>query len=76
MRGRPWKTTLPFPVHVLEETEIVDQVSGTRLVTRYAYHHGVWDGREREFRGFACVDQFDTETVAGPTTSRCAGRRC
>jgi RHS repeat-associated protein len=65
VRGRPWKTALPFPVHVLEETEITDQVSGTRLVTRYAYHHGVWDGREREFRGFACVDQIDTEVVAG-----------
>ena len=64
--GRPWKTALPFPVHVVEDVEITDRISGARLVTRYAYHHGCWDGREREFRGFACVDEFDTEAFANP----------
>ena len=57
----PWITKLPFPVQVLERTEIYDQVTGQRLTTRYAYHHGYYDGVEREFRGFGRVDQWDTE---------------
>jgi len=28
------------------------------------YHHGYFDGHEREFRGFGMVDQFDTEEIA------------
>src|SRR5690606_33895230 len=31
------------------------------LSTTYNYHHGHWDGEEREFRGFGMVEQFDTE---------------
>ena len=30
--------------------------------TEYRYHHGYWDGAEREFRGFGRVDQRDTES--------------
>ena len=35
---------------------------GGKLTTEYRYHHGYWDGAEREFRGFGRVDQLDTET--------------
>ncbi len=56
-----WATHLSFPVHVLEKTEVIDIVSRTKLVTTYKYHHGYFDGYEREFRGFGRVDQFDTE---------------
>jgi hypothetical protein len=59
--GRQWITTLPFPVQCVESVETIDQVSHNRFVTRYAYHHGFFDGHEREFRGFAMVDQWDTE---------------
>jgi RHS repeat-associated protein len=59
-----WRTTLPFPVHVVSHVEVADAFSGGRLTTEYRYHHGYWDGAEREFRGFAMVDQFDTETFA------------
>lgn len=59
--GDPWVTKLPFPVQVLERTEVYDQITGQRLTTRYAYHHGYYDGVEREFRGFGRVDQWDTE---------------
>ena len=27
-------------------------ISGGKLTTEYRYHHGYWDGAEREFRGF------------------------
>ena len=57
-----WRTTLPFPVHVVSRVEVRDAHSGGRLVTQYRYHHGYWDGVEREFRGFACVEQLDAET--------------
>jgi RHS repeat-associated protein len=57
-----WRTTLPFPVHVVARVEVRDQISTGRLVTQYRYHHGYWDGVEREFRGFARVEQLDTET--------------
>jgi RHS repeat-associated protein len=59
--GRPWITRLPFPVHVVERVETYDHVSRNRFVTSYAYHHGHFDGEEREFRGFAMVEQVDTE---------------
>ncbi|WP_433063372.1 SpvB/TcaC N-terminal domain-containing protein [Dactylosporangium sp. CS-033363] len=59
--GRPWATSLPFPVHVVERFEIVDHVARSRFVTRYAYHHGHFDGAEREFRGFGMVEQWDIE---------------
>jgi RHS repeat-associated protein len=62
--GRPWITALPFPVHVVERIETFDHVSRNRFVTRYAYHHGHFDGDEREFRGFGMVEQWDTETFA------------
>ncbi len=58
---KPWATNLPFPVQVVEKNEIIDHISKTKLVTTYKYHHGYYDGREREFRGFGRVDQYDTE---------------
>lgn len=60
-RGTPWVTRLPFPVQVIERVEVIDHVSRHRFVTRYAYHHGYFDGPEREFRGFGMVEQWDTE---------------
>lgn len=50
--GQPWITKLPFPVHVVERVETLDRISGNRFVTQYTYHHGYFDGEEREFRGF------------------------
>ncbi|GAA0403872.1 hypothetical protein Acor_24730 [Acrocarpospora corrugata] len=65
--GEPWSTRLPFPVHVVEQVETLDRVSRNRFVSRYAYHHGHFDGDEREFRGFGAVDQWDTEEIGALT---------
>ncbi|WAI00935.1 SpvB/TcaC N-terminal domain-containing protein [Methanogenium organophilum] len=62
--GKPWITRLPFPVHVVEKVTTSDHISRNRFVTRYAYHHGYFDGEEREFRGFGMVEQWDTEEFA------------
>jgi RHS repeat-associated protein len=61
--GTPWVTRLPFPVHVVERVETYDHISRNRFVTHYSYHHGFYDGEEREFRGFGRVDQIDTEEI-------------
>jgi RHS repeat-associated protein len=67
--GQPWITRLPFPVHVVERVETFDHLSRNRFVTRYAYHHGYFDGEEREFRGFGMVEQWDTEQIGALTIS-------
>lgn len=59
--GRPWITRLPFPVQVVERVETIDEVRGNRFVSRRAYHHGAYDGVEREFCGFGMVEKWDTE---------------
>ena len=61
LAGTPWVTRLPFPVHVVERVETYDYISRNRFVSQYSYHHGYFDGIEREFRGFGRVDQLDTE---------------
>jgi RHS repeat-associated protein len=60
-----WRTPLPFPVQVVSRVVSTDDLSQNRLTTQFAYHHGYWDGAEREFRGFGMVEQQDTET-GGP----------
>jgi RHS repeat-associated protein len=59
--GRPWATRLAFPVQVVTRCETIDWIGRNRQVARYAYHHGYFDGFEREFRGFGMVEQRDTE---------------
>jgi RHS repeat-associated protein len=62
--GQPWITRLPFPVQVVRSASTFDGVSKTQLTTSYSYHHGYYDGVEREFRGFGMVEQWDTESFA------------
>jgi RHS repeat-associated protein len=62
--GTPWITKAPFPIHVVERIISEDRVSKNRCLTRHSYHHGYFDGVEREFRGFGRVDQLDTEEFA------------
>ena len=44
--------------------ETIDRVNRNRFTTRHAYHHGYYDGFEREFRGFGMVEHWDTEDLA------------
>jgi hypothetical protein len=70
LAGRPWVTKLAFPVHVIERLETQDLVSNTTLVTTYGYRHGYYDGVEREFRGFAYVEQRDAESPSAISICR------
>lgn len=59
--GKPWITKLPFPVHVVERVTVTDAWRKTSFSSSYSYHHGYFDGPEREFRGFGRVEQVDVE---------------
>ena len=65
LRGRPWITKLPFPVQTVESVETLDLITGNKFVTCYRYAHGFYDGVEREFRGFARVEQTEKSNFAG-----------
>ncbi len=60
--GKPWITKLPFPVHCVEKVTVSDKWRKTSFSTTYSYHHGYFDGVEREFRGFGRVEQVDVES--------------
>jgi RHS repeat-associated protein len=60
-QGRKWITKLPFPVQCVSKVIVTDKVSQTHFTNEYSYHHGYYDAIEREFRGFAMVEQKDTE---------------
>jgi RHS repeat-associated protein len=64
LAGRLWATRLPFVVHTVAQVETTDAVAGTKVVLRYRYAHGFYDGVEREFRGFARVDSWDAESMS------------
>jgi hypothetical protein len=60
--GKPWVTRLAFPVQCVHRVETFDYIGRNHFVTKYAYHHGFFDGIEREFNGFGMVEQWDTES--------------
>ena len=60
--GTPWVTKLPFPVHCVEKVTVRDKWRGTAFSSTFSYHHGYFDGIEREFRGFGRVEQVDVES--------------
>ncbi len=63
--GQPWNSKLPQHVTVVDRLEVIDHIGHTRAQSLYAYHDGFFDGEERAFRGFALVDQYDSETYRG-----------
>lgn len=63
--GHPWITKLPFPVHCISRVRTEDKIRETVFKVSYRYRHGYYDQEEREFRGFARVEQVDTEDFTG-----------
>ena len=68
--GRPWATRLPFPVQVVSRTETRDAIAETRHTRRFAYHHGAYDPREREMRGFGMVETWDADVFSAAAGAR------
>lgn len=69
LAGTPWITRLPFPVHCVSKVTAIDQWRGTKFSSSYSYHHGYFDGVEREFRGFGRVEQLDVESYDKSTAN-------
>jgi YD repeat-containing protein len=62
--GAPWVTRLPFPIQCVDRIVSHDLVNKRAFTHQYRYHHGYYDGKEREFRGFGMVEEWDGEEFA------------
>jgi RHS repeat-associated protein len=54
--GLDCDTFLPFPVQVVQKIIEEDTITGRKRECSFTYHQGVFDGIEREFRGFSSVE--------------------
>ena len=63
--GRDWPGILPLVVPVVQRIRQVDAVSGRVQDMQIRYHDGVYDGPNREFRGFraATVDSDGDDSI-------------
>lgn len=59
---------LPFALHTLWRTESLDEITGNQRANTVRYQHGVWDAREREFRGFGFVETCDADRLVEQDT--------
>jgi hypothetical protein len=57
-------SALPFAMHLLVQTTMVDEITGNTLIQCNRYRQGVYDGKEREFRGFSYLEVEDTNSAA------------
>jgi hypothetical protein len=64
--GRPWPDALPFPVTVVAGVTVSDSL-GHEYRTEFRYHDGYYDEAEKQFRGFARVEQVDVGDPSAPT---------
>ncbi|MGI0120395.1 SpvB/TcaC N-terminal domain-containing protein [Zooshikella sp. RANM57] len=58
---------LPFPMHLVHQVIQTDEVTNNKLSQSYTYKKGIYDGQEREFRGFGLVEGVDTNDNSKPT---------
>lgn len=66
--GKPWKSTLPFPVQTVSRITQRDSISSTVITRTIRYYDGYFDGREREFRGFGRAEVLEEGDVEVPPT--------
>jgi hypothetical protein len=64
--GQPWTDPLPFPVTVVAGVVVSDSL-GHEYRTEFRYHDGYYDQAEKQFRGFARVEQVDVGDPSAPT---------
>ena len=56
---------LPFSVAVVKKQQQLDEITGNCLTQLFTWREGVYDGKEREFRGFGHLQQTDSESASG-----------
>lgn len=64
--GTPWPDPIPFPVSVVAGVTTGDSL-GHSYRTEFRYHDGYYDPVEKQFRGFARVEQIDVGDPTAPT---------
>ena len=64
--GAPWPDPMPFPVSVVAGVTNLDSL-GHQYVSQFRYHNGYYDSAEKQFRGFARVEQIDLGDPTAPT---------
>ncbi|WP_460131350.1 SpvB/TcaC N-terminal domain-containing protein [Pseudomonas sp. S1_E04] len=62
--NQPAVCLLPLPIPVVSAQVQYDEITGNRLVQRFEYRKGFYDGQARSFRGFALLKSVDTEAAA------------
>ncbi len=65
-QGRPWETSMPFPLWVVSATRESDATTGRRAEVRYRYHDGHFDPLFRRFQGFREVDRREIGDESRP----------
>src|SRR6266540_2838954 len=71
---KPWASKAPLPLHVVKRVSESDHLgtvgrSAGRYVTEYAYRDAVYDGRQREFRGFRHAESKNIGDDNSPTST-------
>ncbi|KAF3229728.1 hypothetical protein TWF106_000116 [Orbilia oligospora] len=69
LEKQPWTTKLPFPVQCVSEVSMEDKIAMSLFVSRYRYHDGYFDAKEREFRGFGMVEEISEDTFFTNSTT-------
>lgn len=64
--GQTWTNAMPFPVQVVASVTNLDSL-GHSYVTQFRYHDGYYDPVEKQFRGYARVEQVDGGDASAPT---------
>ncbi len=62
--GKAWSKGMPFPVPVVGKIEVHDGQNA--YTTELRYHDGYYDGREKEFRGFASAEKQEIGDTSAP----------
>ena len=65
--GQPWTNKVPFPIHCVSQVRTMDIFAETSKTTKYKYHDGYFDRLERDFCGFASVEQWESENLCTGT---------
>lgn len=65
---RPWKSALPFPVHVVTRLTERDTITGAAVRRAIRYFDGSFDGASRTFRGFGRAEVLEQGDSGTPST--------
>jgi RHS repeat-associated protein len=74
LAGDPWQSKAPSPLQVVTQVTVRDNLEtvgavGGAYVIQYSYRDPVYDGRQREFRGFRSAITRHVGDPVGPTAS-------